>query len=264
MAGKDVDEWGANSPSMNFFKLFSLLLVLATQAIAQPAIQMPPDCRQVVVVTNRDWDDTTATMIRFEREDQSSHWHRKGAAVPVNLGRTGLAWGSSSLMEPGLAKGAGGAQKKEGDGRAPAGIFPFLKAFGHPKAPKGYGPDNLPFVLVEDHQCVDDSDSEFYNQVVKPQEVGGVSWDSAETMKIDLYRLGLVVGHNCPKAVPGLGSCIFFHLERAPGSPTAGCTAMAEAALAETMLWLETDKKPVLIQMPKAQYQKLRGPFPKI
>ena len=249
---------------MNFFRLLSLILVLVAQVIAHPSIEMPSDCLQVVVVTNRGWDDTRATMHRFEREDQSAPWMRKGAAVPVNLGRTGLAWGSSSLMQPGLAKGAGGGQKKEGDGRAPAGIFPFLQAFGHPQAPKGYTSDNLPFILLDDHQCVDDSDSRFYNQVVKPKEVGGVSWNSAETMKIDLYRLGLVVGHNCPDAVAGLGSCIFFHLESAPGSPTAGCTSMAEAALAETMLWLKTDKNPVLIQMPKAHYQKLEGSFPKI
>jgi D-alanyl-D-alanine dipeptidase len=197
-------------------------------------------------------------MCRFERKTSASPWQQVGTTVTINLGRTGLAWGSSSIMEtPQTPK-----VKREGDGRSPAGIFPILKAFGHPKAPSGYAADNLDFLVVTDEQCVDDKASEYYNQIVEPDKVGGVSWDSAETMKIDLYRLGLVVGHNCPKAVAGMGSCIFFHLQRGPGKPTAGCTSMRDADLRELVLWLRRDKKPVVVQLPEKVYRAQGDAFP--
>ncbi|MCA9780789.1 MAG: hypothetical protein KC800_28910, partial [Candidatus Eremiobacteraeota bacterium] len=84
------------------------------------------------------------------------------------------------------------------------------------------------------------------------------------TMKIDLYRLGLVVGHNCPKAVPGMGSCIFFHLQRGPDRPTAGCTSMTEAALSDLVLWLKKAENPVVVQLPDKVYKKMGEALPQI
>lgn len=241
-------------------KVAFLVLFLTAVVWARPVLTVPPDSRQLVVVKSQNWDATTATMRCFERADQGSPWKEVRKAVPVNLGRTGLAWGSSPLMTEGDAKNGGGKTKKEGDGRSPAGLFPFLKAFGHPKPPAGYRKKNLPFLEIADEQCVDDGSSPYYNSVVKPSDVeGGADWKSAEEMKIDLYQLGLVVGHNCPQAKPGLGSCIFFHLERRAGSTTAGCTSMARAPLRELLLWLETEKKPVLLQLPASEFRYLSG-----
>ena len=234
------------------------LWFLAVSAAAEPRCSIPDETRQAIVILSPSWESTTATMYRFERRRPGTPWQPVGAVVPVNLGRTGLAWGESSLMTPSSA--SDGPQKREGDGKAPAGLFPILKAFGHPKPPAGYKKANLPFLVVTDHQCVDDKNSPLYNQIVRPDEVGGRTWKSAETMKIGLYQMGLVVGHNCPEAKPGMGSCIFFHLQSGPGAPTSGCTSMEEGPLVNLLRWLRSDAKPVVLQLPRAFYSEMADP----
>lgn len=245
-------------------RLFLLYLLLVTCVLAEPKLVIPESSLQAVVVINSDWNDPYAQMYRFERASADKPWVTVGRAIPVSLGRTGLAWGRSPLFEE-VPASEKGPRKREGDGKAPAGLFPLLSAFGHPTAPAGYSTANLPFQIVDKHQCVDDGNSPYYNQIVVPSEVGGRTWNSAETMKIEVYKMGLVVGHNCAKAQKGLGSCIFFHLRSGPKDTTAGCTAMDKAPLTELLLWLKKQSEPVVIQLPKQQFQQLSDPsLPKI
>lgn len=239
------------------------LLLLSYSAWAAPRFEIPSDCLQVVVVVNDDWDDTSARMQRFQRSSAEAPWQSVSRSVPVNLGRSGLAWGRSRLMKQHAEKGDF-KSKKEGDGRSPAGLFPFKEAFGHPRPPTGYNAANLPFIPLHKQQCVDDMKSEHYNTIVLPSEVGGISWRSAEKMKISVYQLGLVVAHNCPDPVPGAGSCIFFHIQSGPGEPTSGCTSMTRNRMAELMLWLEREKKPVVLQLPRALLQDLGEGWPQL
>jgi hypothetical protein len=51
-----------------------------------------------------------------------------------------------------------------------------------------------------------------------------------------------------------VSSCIW----RGPGQPTVGCTAMPQADLELLLGWLDPKRKPLLVQLPAAQYQKLR------
>ena len=88
-----------------------------------------------------------------------------------------------------------------------------------------------------------------------------------------LYRIGVVVAHNGsgvgpgvlaappagPAPVPGGGSCIFLHVWRGPGTATAGCTAMPDAALQEVIVWLDADAAPVLVQLPASEAERLRA-----
>lgn len=247
-----------------FTRLFATLLLLcglALPGLAGPAI--PPECLQLVVVTSSDWDATTARMQLFERDSAHAPWRKVkgegGGATPVNLGRTGMAWGRSALMAEAPPR-AGWKRKKEGDGRSPAGLFPILRAFGHPTPPAGYGKDNLPFLVVDEHQCVDDVQSPYYNRILRPSEAERADWSSSETMRIDLYQLGLEIGHNCAPSQAGGGSCIFFHLQGGPQQPTAGCTAMTRAALTQLLLWLKQDKTPLLLQLPAPVYRGLHQP----
>lgn len=243
-------------------RFLTALWLLAVAVVAEPRFPIPESSLQTVVVLSSGWDDPYATMHRFERASSRGPWTSVGATVPVSLGRTGLAWGRSGLIED-VSSGSG-PHKKEGDGKSPAGLFPLLSAFGHPIAPKGYSAKNLPFEAVDKHQCVDDGKSRYYNQIVEPAKVGGKSWDSAETMKIEVYRMGLVVGHNC-KNEPGLGSCIFFHLRDHVKDTTAGCTAMERAPLTELLLWLRRDAEPVVLQLPRQQFLDQHHPsWPKI
>src|SRR5262245_28522972 len=59
---------------------------------------------QMVLVVTPAWDSTTGSLRRFERESPRGAWRQVGAAVPVVVGRTGVAWddrlGLSRAGEP--------------------------------------------------------------------------------------------------------------------------------------------------------------------
>jgi len=68
----------------------------------------------------------------------------------------------------------------------------------------------------------------------------------------------MVVEHNAA-AVPGAGSCIFLHIWGGPAKGTAGCTAMAEEDLVRLLGWLDHKESPRLVQLPEAEYARLRA-----
>ena len=72
------------------------------------------------------------------------------------------------------------------------------------------------------------------------------------------YRAGFVIESN-PDAVKGAGSCIFAHLWKAPGAPTAGCTAMADATMERLYGWLRPQAQPVFVLLPEAEYDRLQA-----
>src|SRR3546814_16567562 len=74
------------------------------------------------------------------------------------------------------------------------------------------------------------------------------------------YRSGFVIEHN-PEARKGAGSCIFAHLWKAPGAPTAGCTEMADATMARLYGWLRPEAEPVFVLLPPAEYDRLQRPW---
>ena len=116
------------------------------------------------------------------------------------------------------------------------------------------------------HWCMDVADSPHYNRIVDAKIVGEAAVEgSTERMRLDLatpgdarYSQGFVIRHN-PANVPGAGSCIFGHLWKAPDAPTAGCTAMTEAAMSALLGWLDPAAHPVLVLLPRGEYEKLRG-----
>jgi D-alanyl-D-alanine dipeptidase len=173
--------------------------------------------------------------------------------VSVVVGQTGLAWGDDALGRP------RDPRKHEGDGKAPAGRFPLNSAFGFAPA-SAMGWVRLPYMpLGEGTECVDDTASVHYNTVLDRGTVPRVDWSSAERMhSIDLYRLGVLVSYNARPVRRGRGSCIFLHIWRGPGSPTSGCTAMPADDLEAIVRWLDPARRPMLVQLPAAEYQRLR------
>lgn len=211
---------------------------------------------QMVVVTTADWDANSGTLQRYQRENAGNPWQAVGEPIPVMVGKTGLAWGSG-LLKPSM-EAAADPVKKEGDGKAPAGVFLLSKAFGY--APQEQAGWKMPYLsLTASIQCVDDTNSKFYNTLVDANAISP-DWGSHENEQMrrsdDLYRWGILVDHNTNPAAPGGGSCIFMHIWRGPGQPTVGCTAMAQQNLESLLGWLDPERKPLLVQMPLAQYQK--------
>ncbi|MCG2577267.1 hypothetical protein LZ012_09705 [Dechloromonas sp. XY25] len=211
--------------------------------------------RQLLVVTASDWASTTATLQRYARDEPNAVWHAYGSPIKVSLGRAGLAWGSG--LHP--ATGRGQPAKREGDGRAPAGIFAISALFGEANAGSPFAQSaRLPYLCATgDLKCVDDPASRHYNRVVDQRTVDTVDWNSHEEMRRtdERYAIGAVIAHNS-ECRPAAGSCIFLHVWQAEGVPTAGCTAAALAELSEICLWLDAAACPLLVQLPAAEYRR--------
>src|SRR5688500_220741 len=81
---------------------------------------------QMIAVTTADWNAATGELHRYERESAQAPWREVGSASSVTVGRAGSAWGIG--LHPVQSDGP---QKREGDGRAPAGVFSLGTAFGY-------------------------------------------------------------------------------------------------------------------------------------
>ena len=218
-------------------------------------LQAPLDAsEQIVVVVTPNWTSTTGTMQRFERATPASAWSSLEPGISVVVGRTGIAWG---VGFDGVS--TEGPHKHEGDGKAPAGVFPLDTAFGF--APRdSMSAVKLPYVqLLPTTDCVDDTASAYYNTVVDKASVPRVDWNSAEHMRdVAQYKIGVIVGYNAAPPVKGRGSCIFLHIWTGPDSHTAGCTAFDEGKLRDVMQWLDPAKRPLLVQLTANDYASLR------
>jgi len=209
--------------------------------------------RQMVVVTSSNWIATTGTMRRFERVGEG--WQMNGPEFPVVLGRGGLGWGRG--INPAQQSGP---EKREGDGRSPAGIFLLPYAFGYAAA-DSVREIKLPYVqCTSSLECVDDTNSQYYNVILDRQSVTKPDWKSSEKMRMidDEYRLGIFIAHNPSPTQPGSGSCVFMHIWKGPGIPTSGCTAMSPGVMESLLGWLDAPSHPVLIQLPDAEYRRLQ------
>jgi D-alanyl-D-alanine dipeptidase len=234
------------------------LVILLLFVLSSPAMMAGTDplrtSRQCLVVVASDWNAKSGVLRAFQRSSSRTDWQNHGAAIPVVLGKQGLAWGR------GLFAGNTGASKIEGDNKAPAGIFRLGPAFGY--APKSSAPwIKLAYLpLTKETEGVDDPHSSHYNQLVNRSEVAAVDWKSSEQMlrNDDLYKWGVVVAHNSART-PGAGSCIFLHIWKNSSSPTAGCTAMPERDLVSLLHWLNPGAHPLLVQMPEPEYEAARG-----
>jgi D-alanyl-D-alanine dipeptidase len=212
--------------------------------------------RQLILVTTPGWDSVQGTLRRFGRKGAGGAWRQAGAAVAVVVGRGGLGWGEGLTAKP----DGGGPVKKEGDGRAPAGVFRLGPAFGFADAREA-GWLKLPYTpLKPSTECVDDTASSHYNLIVDREASKSVDWNSSERMRsVEGYRWGIVVAHNSAPPVAGRGSCIFLHIWAGPEHGTAGCTAMEQPNLEALLRWLDPRQRPLLVQLPEQEYARLRA-----
>lgn len=246
---------------MRIVSVFLLIVLLSAGVFGQikkpeaAAVKTPFDrSLQAVVVITRNWDAVTGTAALYERKSANSEeWKRMGDSFPVVVGRNGLAWAELLTGELDMAK-----IKQEGDGNAPAGLFPLISAFGTAVKPTGV---ELPYTKLDKFtECVDDVKSHFYNQIVNRIQVGNYDWKSSEKMLAvgDQYGLGVFVAYNTYPVESGRGSCIFLHVWKDAATGTAGCTAMERRNIERIVAWLQPAKNPYLVQMPADIYEKRR------
>ena len=218
------------------------------------------EARQLIVVVTPDWNAVDGRLRRFERSTPGAPWHPVSTAIPIVVGKTGLAWGLGVVSSNTIGISATDPVKKEGDGRAPAGVFSLGTAFGVARQPLT-GSKTSYVQLTASVECVDDTNSKYYNRIVNRDAVVP-DWKSSEKMLSvgDPYRWGLFVNHNVfdGSSKAGAGSCIFLHIWRGPGHGTVGCTAMDQGELERLLVWVDPARKPMLVQLPAAEYERLR------
>ena len=240
----------------------SAVLALASCASGPPPSPVAAwsNAGQLVLVTTAGWNANQGRLRRFERDGDA--WREVGTAAPITVGRNGSAWGIGLHPAQSGSPQGNGPEKREGDGRAPAGVFAIGTVFGYADATATAMPYQA---MTASDYCIDVNASPLYNRIVDAGVVGAdVVRDSTEPMRRDLhaggdqrYKLGFVIDHN-PQNTPGAGSCIFAHLWKAPGEPTAGCTAMAEPVMQQLLAWLRPERHPVFVLLPVAEYQRLQ------
>jgi L,D-peptidoglycan transpeptidase YkuD (ErfK/YbiS/YcfS/YnhG family) len=134
-----------------------------------------------------------------------------GQTVPVALGRGGIK-----------------ANKREGDGGTPKGIFRprqlWWRADRHPR-PRTLLP--IRAIRSDDAWC-EDPDSRHYNQPIRLDRGRG---GDRLTRDDALYDFIIEIDHNTSPRIAGRGSAVFLHLARQNFAPTAGCVAMTKSAM---------------------------------
>lgn len=237
-----------------------LLLGYVTASDQLPAVEPSPKVRddvpelrtsrQLIVVTTESWDAVFGELRRFERS--SGQWHSVGMPMRANVGKKGMGWGiglHGTFLE-------GGERKREGDKRAPAGVFSLDELFGSATAEEA-GITKFSYrQMTTSFVGVDDSASKSYNRIVDSARVNR-DWKSAEEMLSTdgTYRLGAVIRHNWEQ-LPDGGSCIFLHIWKGERIGTSGCTALAPSDVETVLRWLDITKKPLLVQLPSAEYDR--------
>jgi|SRR6185312_316893 L,D-peptidoglycan transpeptidase YkuD (ErfK/YbiS/YcfS/YnhG family) len=162
------------------------------------------DSGQVTTMRRR-----TLSVITVRRKpgDPRRGWLIAGPmALPVALGRGGVR-----------------ANKREGDGGTPLGIFRpkrvWWRGDRHGR-PLTYLP--LRRIRLEDGWCENPADRHYNRPVRVPQS----SAADRLTRSDGLYDYIVEIDHNTRPRVAGRGSAVFIHIARPGFAPTAGCVAL--------------------------------------
>ena len=217
----------------------------------EPALSRLQSAKQLVTVYTKSWSSNEAKLRLWERASVSEGWKPVAAAEPAMIGKNGMAWGHEFRARAGSAK-----SKQEGDGKSPAGVFPMGPEFGF-DAPTG---ETGFLALKPTTHCVDDVNSKHYNKIV--DEKIGVDWKSSEKMRtIDVYKYGIEVAYPS-SASDKAGSCIFFHVWKGPGKPTAGCTSVPEESMKKMIAWMKPAEA-IAVFLPEAEAKTWSSCLPK-
>lgn len=213
-------------------------------------------CRQLVLVTAQDFAATKGLLRRFSRQGPDAPWREEGAATPCTLGRHGLGIGR------GLVPLSGGPEKKQGDGRTPAGLFSLPEAFGYADAAAAKAAGvRLPYQPLTDRTaCVTDAASPLFGRVVGPDARTAAGVTRQERMVRDdrANVWGVVIGHNRDASDPGAGACVFLNMRPASGQPTGGAVGCPEEVAAGIAAWLDPAAAPVVAVLPERLYREGR------
>lgn len=198
-------------------------------------ISLPVNCKQLVLTLALDQTSHPAQVYAFEKKQ--GQWIKAYGPFEAVIGERGIT-----------------DRKEEGDRKTPQGLYPLLQVFGL----ENHRVQPMPFIPIHEHlEAVDDPLSQYYNQIVDRRSISMPDWSSSEKMqKVGLpYEIGVVIGYNTCKPLPGKGSCIFMHVYSSLNSGTAGCTAISLGELKKLVGWLNQDASPYILQITHDAFQ---------
>lgn len=156
----------------------------------------------------------------------------KDLRVPLNFTASADGWLDLGDRRVRCALGPAGvmpaAEKREGDGASPAGVWPIREVWYRPdRGPPPATEFRVHATTESDGWCDDPADPAYNRHVPLPYPA------SAERLwrEDGVYDIVVVLGHNDDPVVPGAGSCIFLHLCKPGFPPTHGCVAVERADL---------------------------------
>ena len=175
------------------------------------------------------------------KTDHLSMLYPRASDAPLALirirqrpGNSRQGWLTACELVIPVALGRGGilANKREGDGGTPRGLFHprrlWWRADRHPR-PRTFLPVRR--IHPEDGWCEDPADRH-YNQPVRLTRDAPCD---RLTRKDDLYDFIIEIDHNARPRIAGRGSAVFLHLARENFGPTAGCVSMTKSAMLQLL-----------------------------
>lgn len=188
---------------------------------------------QVIVVVGTGMDSAKVHVAYFTKAEDGS-WS-EDFYVPGYCGYNGMA-----------------TDKREGDRRTPVGTYGFTSAFGILQDPGSI----LPYKALDEYDYwVDDSASEYYNQMVSAKTTP-VTWKSAEHLiKVNpCYNYSIALDYNAA-CIPGKGSAIFLHGLHPTKTWTEGCIAIPESNMKTLVQQVDGETRIVIVSgLPELEY----------
>lgn len=144
--------------------------------------------------------------------------------VLVVVTSDGVVRGPGGVVRGALGRSGVRADKYEGDGATPLGLWPMRRLLYRPDR-LGAPVTGLPVTAIApcDGWCDDPTDPRYNQPISLP--------DSARHERLwrddGLYDVVVVLGYNDDPVIPGRGSAIFLHVARPDYGPTEGCVALA-------------------------------------
>lgn len=166
-------------------------------------------------------------------------------AIHAAAGRPTQGWlvAGPQILPVALGRGGIKANKFEGDGGTPRGIFHpvrlWWRADRHPR-PRTHLP--IRAITSADAWSEDPADRHYNQAVIRPPGA-----DGDRLMRDDhLYDFIVEIDHNTRPRIPRRGSAVFIHLAREKFGPTAGCVGLTRNAMLHLLARLGPHTKIVI------------------
>ena len=176
-------------------------------------------------------DTTTCRFYAYTKED--GEW-KEEFKVAGYVGRSGIA---------------DAANRVEGDGTSPAGVYSFGMLFGIQDNPGGLQREYKK--VDEDDYWDGDRNSDTYNQHVRGSEMPD-TWNAAASEHlIDYkysYNYAAMVNYNVNPTIKGKGSAIFLHCTHPGSLYSAGCVSIPESKMIRALRLINDQAYIVLVR----------------